>query len=134
MAESENPQQQQLKQKPQWHSCKNIEIKHELILYAELAAAAAFIVGLYVLCLLPFEYIHRAQMLSSRLHPSEVLIEHAKNLRDSCNINDSISFTIDYKLTKRPCETVPMPERSIQMGVVSFFHFFYKFNNYNYLF
>uniref|UniRef100_A0A914PP14 Uncharacterized protein n=1 Tax=Panagrolaimus davidi TaxID=227884 RepID=A0A914PP14_9BILA len=78
MAESENPQQQ-LKQKPQWHSCKNIEIKHELILYAELAAAAAFIVGLYVLGLFPFEYIHRAQMLSSRLHPSEVSIEHAKN-------------------------------------------------------
>uniref|UniRef100_A0A914YLP5 Uncharacterized protein n=1 Tax=Panagrolaimus superbus TaxID=310955 RepID=A0A914YLP5_9BILA len=54
-------------------------------------------------------------MLSSRLHPSEVSIQHVQNLRDSCDIKDDINSTIAYKLTKRPCGTKPMPTREVSL-------------------
>uniref|UniRef100_A0AC34R455 Uncharacterized protein n=1 Tax=Panagrolaimus sp. JU765 TaxID=591449 RepID=A0AC34R455_9BILA len=93
--------------KPQWRSYKNPEVKHELILYGELAAVAAGIVALYLLALVPFAHIQRVQLLTARLKPNGLEMADAdrfvKLANDSLFQEDSEVNKFQYRLTKRPC-------------------------------
>uniref|UniRef100_A0A7E4ZYR3 DUF1559 domain-containing protein n=1 Tax=Panagrellus redivivus TaxID=6233 RepID=A0A7E4ZYR3_PANRE len=98
--------------RPKLHNIQYPEVRLELILYGELAAAAALVVAVYLLALLPWVYVQRSQLIAARMKPAGISADDVHHFLKKCpkrldivegKADPHINEFVNIHLTGRPC-------------------------------